>query len=137
MIRLVPMQPFEVDTRWDEIEPGLSRALKYMERLMNADDVRRLLHENMLKMLQIYEDSEPIGYVTLEKINYPRGRMLRVVSLQGERLDIWFEELVRQIRRAAVMLGADGVEAAVRPGMAKMFKRLGYDTSLTWVSAYG
>lgn len=97
---------------------------------MRADDVFLLLCSNMATLFLIAGESEVLGAVVMEVIQYPRHRVANEFVAGGERgrLAEHFEEVHAVLARWATDMGCTGMGALGRPGWEKWGRGFGYQS---------
>jgi hypothetical protein len=115
-----------LDDVWPQVAPLIAKALSYSRGELNVDDVLHLLLEQLMQLWVANDNTGRVEMcVVTQIINYPRKRFLRIVVLAGSQSYRW-ERGWELIAAWARQLGCDGVESFARPGIARLYKKLGF-----------
>jgi hypothetical protein len=109
---------------WDVLAPVIQESLDYSQGELTTDDARTLAGKGFMQVWTAVEDDEVVGVMLTELVQYPRYKSVRVVTFSARLFADWreYEPLLEQYARE---LGADRVEAFVRPGLTRMLATLG------------
>lgn len=110
---------------WEFVQQYVDAALDHANGEIRAEDVyKQLLAEKMF----LFVVGRPLlcGAATCEVVQYAQKRVIRVVTLGGADFEDWKAQLHKSLTEWAKRIDADGIEAYVRKGMAKVLNELGY-----------
>ena len=99
---------------------------------MSVEDIYKRLSEARMQLRLIFDDDrEIISVLTTEIIEYPRKTVCRIVTLGGQELDLWVEELLNTLEEWALENGCVAMETVCRKGFIKKLERFGYENAYT------
>ena len=106
---------------WDEVTPLIEKALLHAEGELIPEDIKKHLDEGDLRLWVALEGQEILASMVTEIIEYPRKRIVRVITLAGKNMDMWYDFLP-MIEGYAVKNGCSSLEAWTRKGMTRKLK---------------
>ena len=106
---------------WDEVTPLIEKALIHAEGELIPEDIKKHLDEGDLRLWVALEGQEILASMVTEIIEYPRKRIVRVITLAGKNMDMWYDFLP-MIEGYAVKNGCSSLEAWTRKGMTRKLK---------------
>ena len=106
---------------WDEVAPLIEKALLHAEGELIPEDIKKHLDEGDLRLWVALEGQEILASMVTEIIEYPRKRIVRVITLAGKNMDMWYDFLP-MIEGYAVKNGCSSLEAWTRKGMTRKLK---------------
>lgn len=115
-----------LDDVWPQVAPLIERALRHSRGELTADDVRHDLLEQYMQLWVAADERKKVeACLVTQIVIYPKRKMLRIVVLAGKKSHRWGcgWEMISTWARLA---GCDGVEAHARPGIARLYKKLGF-----------
>lgn len=104
----------------------MKRAVDHANGELDHHDIRAFCESRDMQLWLIGNKYGVVGAVTTEIINYPRKRMLRVVTLAGKEFDNWAGQLNDLLGEWAASLQCDGIECFVRSGFTKKLAAYGF-----------
>lgn len=113
---------------YEDLRGYIEEACK-LHPFLDADDVFFLCQQNLLVMSMLTGPSgKPRGCCVTELVNYPKHRVVNIVLMGGERgfLEDGFAELLGEVERRAIELGATAISAIGRPGWEKVAPQYGW-----------
>ncbi len=113
---------------WLLIKPHVEDALEHSMGEYTADDVRNALLTNDMQLFLACDKGLKAVIVT-QITKYPQKKVLRVFLLHGIDFDSWAADMQETLERYQAFIGADHIEAVVRPGLAKKLKSYGWQPS--------
>jgi|TARA_Y100000310_G_C20475682_1_gene712277 hypothetical protein len=119
--KVVLVAPSDVSYVWDDVVPLLDKALQYSEGEMTSDDLAPHLDNENLRMWVAMKGNEIIACMVTEVIEYPRKKIVRVITLAGKDMDLWYDFLPL-VEGYAVKQGCSALEAWTRKGMTRKLK---------------
>ena len=120
---------------WPEAESFVRRALDHSRGEIGVDDVKERLLDGRMLLWGVWhqERKQFLGLLVTEVIEYPRVKLLRVVTVAGVRLDEWGGLVLETFEKFCRKYDLDGVEAVGRKGLARVLKKLGFEERYTVV----
>ena len=106
---------------WDDVVPLIEKALQHAEGELVPDDIKKHLDKGDLRLWVALEGKETIAAMVTELIQYPRKKIVRVITLAGKNMDMWYDFLP-MIEGYAIRNGCSSLEAWSRKGMARKLK---------------
>jgi hypothetical protein len=99
---------------------------------MSVEDIYKRLSEARMQLWLVFDDNrEIISVLTTEIIEYPRKTTCRIVTLGGQDLDLWVEQLLETLEEWALENGCVAMETVCRKGFIKKLERFGYENAYT------
>ena len=112
----------DVGLVWDEVVPLIEKALQHAEGELVPDDIKKHLDKGDLRLWIALEGKETIAAMVTEIIQYPRKKIVRVITLASlVNMDMWYDFLP-MIEGYAIRNGCSSLEAWSRKGMARKLK---------------
>ena len=111
----------DIDLVWDDVVPLIEKALQHAEGELVPDDIKKHLDKGDLRLWIALEGKETIAAMVTEVIQYPRKKIVRVITLAGKDMDMWYDFLP-MIEGYAIRNGCSSLEAWSRKGMARKLK---------------
>jgi len=106
---------------WDEVVPLIEKALLHAEGELIPEDIKQHLDEGDLRLWVALKGQKILAAMVTEIIEYPRKRIVRVITLAGKNMDMWYDFLP-MIEGYAVKNGCSSLEAWTRKGMTRKLK---------------
>ena len=118
----------DVDMVWDETYPLIEKALRYAEGELIPEDIKKHLDSANLRLWVALKDKDVIAAMVTEIIQYPRKKIVRVITLAGKDMDLWYDFLP-MVEGYAIRNGCSSLEAGTRRGMTRKLRdwRHSYD----------
>lgn len=129
--------PELVDRYWPDVRQFVIAALDHSENEITEDQLREKV---VGKKAQLWAISNPdtlngnenfVGAAVTEVMTYPNKRALRIVTLSGQKMSAWMEELDKIMQRFARFTKSSHIEAVGRHGFVRRLKPLGYKPTYT------
>ena len=111
----------DIDLVWDDVAPLIKKALQHAEGELIPDDIKKHLDKGDLRLWVALEGKETIAAMVTEIIQYPRKKIVRVITLAGRDMGMWYDFLP-MIEGYAIRNGCSSLEAWSRKGMARKLK---------------
>ena len=127
-VSLVPAD--YIDRVWPEVEPYVSKALKYASGKYEPDDVRDLVVQYGYPLWVAFDGTGIKGAVITRFIQYPRKKYLFLEFCGGRDGFSWKEPMLSVLRSWAKDNECDGIEGAGRDAWQKVFESDGYKRTL-------
>jgi len=121
VVKIHLLEPSDVEALWGDIEPFLVRSLKHAEGELVPDDLIPHLDDGKLRVWIAVVDKEIIASMVTEIIQYPRKKIVRVITLSGKDMDSWYNFLPL-LEGYAISNDCSSLEAWTRKGMARKLK---------------
>ena len=111
----------DVDMVWDETYPLIKKALRHAEGELQPEDIKKHLDSGDLRLWVALKDKDVIASMVTEIIQYPRKRIVRVITLAGKDMNLWYDFLP-MVEGYAIRNGCSSLEAWTRRGMTRKLK---------------
>ena len=111
----------DVDMVWDETYPFIKKALRHAEGELKPEDIKKHLDSGDLRLWVALKDKDVIASMVTEIIQYPRKRIVRVITLAGKDMNLWYDFLP-MVEGYAIRNGCSSLEAWTRRGMTRKLK---------------
>ena len=111
----------DIDLVWDETVPLIEKALLHAEGELMPDDIKEYLDKGDLRLWVAMKDKETIATMVTEIIQYPRKKIVRVITIAGKDMNLWYDFLP-MLEGYAVRHGCSSLEAWTRRGMTRKLK---------------
>lgn len=109
-----------VSDYWNMISPVLDRACEYS--LYTIDHIyQELMEGNMSCWTVVEEDEDILGYIVTAVWEWPKGRMMHIMLLAGERVEDWFP-LWPAFEAYARVYGCNGMTLTGRMGWLRKLR---------------
>ena len=111
---------------WGQVEKFLADALKHGTDDYNIDQLKGMVCAGQqLLLVAVDEDLKVHGAATISFINYPNHRVAFITAIGGKL--ITGPDTFQQLCRVLGLQGATKIQGAVRPSMAKLCKKYGFN----------
>ena len=111
----------DVDMVWDDVSPLIEKALRHAEGELIPDDIKKHLDSANLRLWVALKDKDVIAAMVTEIIQYPRKKIVRVITLAGKDMSLWYDFLP-MLEGYAIRHGCSSLEALTRKGMTRKLK---------------
>jgi len=111
----------DVDMVWDDVSPLIEKALRHAEGELIPDDIKKHLDSANLRLWVALKDKDVIAAMVTEIIQYPRKKIVRVITLAGKDMSLWYDFLP-VLEGYAIRHGCSSLEAWTRKGMTRKLK---------------
>ncbi len=111
----------DIDMVWDDVAPLIEKALRHAEGELIPDDIKKHLDSANLRLWVALEDKDVIAAMVTEIIQYPRKKIVRVITLAGKNMGLWYDFLP-MLEGYAIRHGCSSLEAWTRKGMTRKLK---------------
>jgi len=111
----------DVDMVWGEVSPLIRKALLHAEGELIPEDIKKHLDTSDLRLWVALENKDVLAAMVTEIIQYPRKKIVRVITLAGKDMNMWYEFLP-MVEGYAIRNGCSSLEAWSRKGMARKLK---------------
>ena len=111
----------DVDMVWDEVSPLIEKALRHAEGELIPNDIKKHLDASNLRLWVALENRDVIAAMVTEIIQYPRKKIVRVITLAWKDMNMWYKFLP-MLEGYAIRNGCSSLEAWSRKGMARKLK---------------
>ena len=111
----------DVDMVWGDVPPLIEKALLHAEGELIPDDIKKHLTSGDLRLWVAFKDKDIIASMVTEIIKYPRKKIVRIITLAGKGMDMWYDFLP-MLEGYAMRNGCSSLEAWARKGMTKKLK---------------
>ncbi len=111
----------DIDMVWDDVSPLIEKALRHAEGELIPDDIKKHLDSANLRLWVALKDKDVIAAMVTEIIQYPRKKIVRVITLAGKDMSLWYDFLP-MLEGYAIRHGCSSLEAWTRKGMTRKLK---------------
>ena len=111
----------DIDMVWDDVVPLIEKALRHAEGELIPDDIKKHLDSANLRLWVALEGRDVIAAMVTEIIQYPRKKIVRVITLAGKDMSLWYDFLP-MLEGYAIRHGCSSLEAWTRKGMTRKLK---------------
>ena len=111
----------DIELVWDEVIPLVEKALSHAEGELKPEDIRKHLDTGDLRLWVALQDRDIIASMVTEIIQYPRKKIVRVITVAGKDMSMWYDFLP-MLEGYAVRNGCSSLEAWTRKGMTRKLK---------------
>ena len=111
----------DVDMVWDDVSPLIEKALRHAEGELIPDDIKKHLDSANLRLWVALKDKDVIAAMVTEIIQYPRKKIVRIITLAGKDMSLWYDFLP-MLEGYAIRHGCSSLEAWTRKGMTRKLK---------------
>ena len=111
----------DIEYVWDEVAPLMDVALKHSEGELLTEDLVEHLDNDDLRLWVAMKNDKVIAAMITEIITYPRKKILRVITLAGKYMDLWYDFLP-SVEGYAISKQCSALEAWTRKGMTRKLK---------------
>lgn len=119
--------PESLESVWLKVQPMVSRGLtRGAGDSLTGDDICRGVLSGDLEMWAVHDGPEIVSIVVLRIVRRARGLVVIVVLVAGRDFSAWGQRIQSLIQDYAGLIGAVGIEATARPGMAKWLSAMGW-----------
>lgn len=132
MIEISAVPKEFVDTCWPQVETYLEGAAQYTHGRYTASNIYDRIVEDDYVLWVAFEDDVILGAVVTNVMDYPQKKVLAMPYCGGVELSKWKDPMLAMLRKFAVQIGCQAIEATARKGWAKVFKDDGYKEQ--WVT---
>ena len=111
----------DVGMVWDEVSPLIEKALLHAEGELVPEDIKKHLGKGDLRLWVALENKDIIAAMVTEIIQYPRKKIVRIITLAGKDMSMWYDFLP-MIEGYAIRNNCSSLEAWTRKGMTRKLK---------------
>lgn len=111
----------DIDMVWDDVVPLIEKALRHAEGELIPEDIKKHLDSANLRLWVALEGRDVIASMVTEIIQYPRKKIVRVITLAGKDMSLWYDFLP-MLEGYAIRHGCSSLEAWTRKGMTRKLK---------------
>mgnify|MGYP003140780473 CR=1 FL=1 len=111
----------DVGMVWGEVSPLIEKALLHAEGELVPEDIKKHLDKGDLRLWVALENKDIIAAMVTEIIQYPRKKIVRIITLAGKDMSMWYDFLP-MIEGYAIRNNCSSLEAWTRKGMTRKLK---------------
>jgi hypothetical protein len=115
------VSPEDVPYLWEKISSHIENMMPHSEGELAPEDFHEALISGEMQLWLAIEDKEVIASMVSQIINYPKKRILRIISIGGEDMDKWITHLPT-VENWALAAGCYSLECWGRKGWLKILK---------------
>ena len=112
----------------DEVDKLLDKVIPYTGGRYNKEDIKEALHADQMQLWLAFDAvNEKIdGLVVSHFCNYPRKKVLTLLLCSGKNLDSWYDPMLADLEKFAVLNKCSSIETGGRKGWIKRMKKDNY-----------
>jgi len=111
----------DIDMVWGDVVPLIEKALLHAEGELMPEDIKKHLDSADLRLWVALKDKDVIASMVTEIIQYPRKKIVRIITLAGKDMSLWYDFLP-MLEGYAIRHGCSSLEAWTRKGMTRKLK---------------
>jgi hypothetical protein len=111
----------DIDMVWGDVVPLIEKALLHAEGELMPEDIKKHLDSADLRLWVALKDRNVIASMVTEIIQYPRKKIVRIITLAGKDMSLWYDFLP-MLEGYAIRHGCSSLEAWTRKGMTRKLK---------------
>ena len=119
--KIILVAPEDIEPIWDQVVLHLDMAMAHSEGEMSAEDFYPYLMDGQMQLWVAINDGELDASMVTQIIPYPRKRVLRIISIAGDKMEQWIEFLPL-IEGWALSIGCTSLECWGRKGWLKILQ---------------
>ena len=119
--KIILVAPEDIEPIWDQVVLHLDMAIAHSEGEMGAEDFYPYLMDGQMQLWVARNDGELDASMVTQIIPYPRKRVLRIISIAGDKMEQWIEFLPL-IEGWALSIGCTSLECWGRKGWLKILQ---------------
>ena len=116
-VALVPAD--EVASIWEEVYPLLEKAQVYAAGELDTQDFFEMVENGDMQLWIADDDGGIFAMMLTEFVQYPRKKVMRIVSIGGREMNRWMKYFPA-LEAAALSVGCTGFEVFGRKGWLKI-----------------
>lgn len=124
----------KIEEIWEHIRDEIQRALDHACGEEELQDVKIKLENGIYGLLLVFIENILRGVITVQFMDYPQIRALRVVTISGYDYIKWQKPLDDFLTEWAREQGMQRIECMVRDGQIRALKPLGYKKRYTFLT---
>jgi hypothetical protein len=129
---VVYLYPQEVNEHQTALRKHLAPAFDHADRELTVDDALGLAQEGVFVFWVVLDEMrEHHASVVTEAIYFPQRGIVRVIAVGGAKISEWLDTLIFTMEEYASAIGADAIDACVRPGLTRLLSKRGFYTPYT------
>ena len=113
--------PTQVPHIWEKVHEHLLRMAPHSEGELEPEDFFEALTEGEMQLWVAIENKDIVASMVTQVVPYPRKRVLRIISIGGDGMDRWIEQLP-MVEEWALSMGCTSLECWGRRGWLKVLK---------------
>jgi hypothetical protein len=121
MCQVALVEAEDVGMVWGEVSPLIEKALLHAEGELVPEDIKKHLDKGDLRLWVALENKDVIAAMVTEIIQYPRKKIVRIITLAGKDMSMWYDFLP-MIEGYAIRNNCSSLEAWTRKGMTRKLK---------------
>ena len=118
-IGLVPVE--DIPYIWDQVEEHIERAAPHSEGELEPDDFMSALADGEMQLWVALEEDQIVASMITQVADYPRKRVLKIITMAGEDMHKWIDNLP-VVENWALSMGCTSLECWGRKGWLKILK---------------
>ena len=119
--KVILLSPEDIPYIWDKVEAHIESMMPHSEGELSADDFLNFLSEGEMQLWAAVDGDELLASMVTQIVPYPQKRVLRIISIAGEGMEDWIENLPI-IENWALSQNCTSLECWGRKGWLKVLK---------------
>lgn len=122
------VKPASLTDVWVQTEPKIKRALKHANGELTAEDIRRAVARDQIKLFIAHDKTTVHAVLCCELVTYPRYTSLNIIVAAGGAHTVADAQVdfIPWLRTWAKAQGVEKFEARCHPSMARLLQRYGF-----------
>lgn len=113
----------QIHQYWSLVEGHLGSALNYTDDY-NLDQIKVYLAKGEWILIAVLDGKKIDGAIAITFVNYPNNRVAFITAIGGKLISN--KDNFKQFQDILRMYGATKIQGAVRPSVARLWRRLGF-----------
>ena len=111
----------KVASIWEEVYPLIDKAQVYAAGELDTQDFFAMIENGDMQLWIAEDDGDIFAMMLTEFVQYPRKKVMRIVSIGGEGMNRWMKYFPA-LEAAALSVGCTGFEIFGRKGWLRVLK---------------
>jgi len=132
-MKVIYVPPDKAMLIWDDVKEEIQRAIDHSGHEEELQDFKKKIEEEIYAVLLVV-DKKVKAVITVQFMDYPQFRALRVVTIGGTEYSKWKYTLDEFLTDWAKEQGMSRIEFMGREGHVRALKPLGYQKQYTFMT---
>jgi len=119
--KIVLVSPEDIPYIWEKVHEHLKLMMPHSEGELNPEDFYDAIYEGEMQLWVAVDGDELLASMVTQIVNYPRKRIMRIISIAGKSMEEWIEYMPI-IEDWALEHGCVSLECWGRKGWLKVLK---------------
>ena len=131
LVRVIPVEPKDIEKFWPLAEFLVSQALKYSGEYADSKHIYEMLKKDMMQCWIFFgsdemEENKVFGVGVTRITEMPNYQQLEIVICTGKRRELWEDQFVDHITKFAKLNKCKRLCIWARPGWEKVSQKWGW-----------